>query len=187
LQEVSVSGLRQVLSVYLDAFSSPKWDPIVKFTENSMREIVKTKIVVIEDCVDTWNQAISKTSQALYKKGYVKSAFEQHCIEREKIFPTGLNTEIPIAIPHTEAEFVNESSICFLRLLKPIPFRSMEDPSQFIEVQYVLNLAISDGKKQVSMLAKVIETFQNVKLLDELAKQNIDNFEIMLNQALSES
>lgn len=144
------------------------------------------KIIVIEDGVDTWNQAISRTAKELYKKGYVKSTFEQHCIEREKNFPTGLNTELPIAIPHTEAEFVNESSICFLRLLKPVPFMSMEDPSEFINVQYVLNLAISEGKKQVSLLAKIIEIFQNVKFLDELAKQNINNFEKMIIQALSE-
>jgi Phosphotransferase system mannitol/fructose-specific IIA domain (Ntr-type) len=145
---------------------------------------VGIKIVVIEECVDNWNEAIGKTAQALYKKGYVKSTFEQQCIEREKNFPTGLNTQLPIAIPHTEAEFVNESSICFLRLKKPVPFRSMEDPSEFVEVQYVLNLAISEGKEQVPMLAKVIETFQNVKFIEELAKQDIENFEKMLIQAL---
>lgn len=143
-------------------------------------------IIVIEDCVDTWRQAIARTSRELYKKGYVKSNFEQHCIEREENFPTGLNTELPIAIPHTEAEFVNESSICLLRLIKPIPFRSMEDPDAFIDVQYVLNLAFREGKEQVSMLAKVIAMFQNVKFIDELAKRSSDHFEKLLIQALAE-
>ncbi|WP_199883796.1 PTS sugar transporter subunit IIA [Anaerosinus massiliensis] len=146
---------------------------------------MEIKIVVIEDCAANWNEAITKTAQALYKKGYVKCIFGEKCIEREKIFPTGLNTEVPIAIPHTDSEFVNESSICFLRLIKPVPFRNMEDPSEYIEIQYVLNLAIRDGKEQLPMLAKVIETFKNPKFLDELAKKDTDSFEKLVIQKFS--
>lgn len=152
-----------------------------------VEKFVEIKIIVIEDCVDNWNEAISKTAQALCKMGYVKNAFEQNCIEREKIFPTGLNTNPPIAIPHTDAEFVNESAICFLRLKKPISFRSMEEPDEFIKVQYVLNLAMKKGKEQVYMLAKVIETFQNGKFMDALDKQNNDSFEKTIIQLLSKS
>lgn len=145
------------------------------------------KIVIIEDSVDNWRGAIARTARALYEKGYVKSMFEEKCIEREKCFPTGLNTMLPIAIPHTEAEFVNESAICLLILKKPVPFRSMEDPGECIDVQYVLNLAISEGKEQVPMLAKVISIFQSGKVVDELANQNYAGFEKILIAALAES
>ncbi|MEG0470533.1 MAG: PTS sugar transporter subunit IIA [Longicatena sp.] len=144
-----------------------------------------TNVIVIEDCVETWEDAIQRTAKELYNKGFVKEEFGEHCILREKVFPTGLNTEIPIAIPHTESEFVNASAICFLRLKKPVNFISMEDNEHEVPAQYVLNLAIKESKKQVPMLAKVIETFQDTKFLKELATKELPEFEVLLRSRLA--
>ena len=148
-------------------------------------EKMDTNVIVIEDCVNNWEEAIQCTAKELYKKGYVKEEFARFCIEREKVFPTGLNTEIPIALPHTESQYVNESSICFLRLKKPVDFVNMEDSEHYVAAQYVLNLAIKESKKQVPMLAKVIETFQDVGFLNELSKKDLAEFESILRTRLS--
>lgn len=143
-------------------------------------------VIVIEEYVDNWEAAIKRTAEELYKFGYVKENFGEHCIIREKIFPTGLDTGIPIAIPHTESEYVNESSICFLRLKHPVSFNNMEDNEQQVLAHYVLNLAIKESKKQVPMLAKVIETFQDTSFLKKIEKKSLAEFETMLRNKLSE-
>ena len=66
------------------------------------------EIVVIDGEAKTWEEAIHLTAGALLEKGYVKDTFEENCIKREKVFPTGLNTELPIAIPHTESDPVSD-------------------------------------------------------------------------------
>ena len=56
------------------------------------------EIVVIDGEAKTWEEAIHLTAGALLEKGYVKDTFEENCIKREKVFPTGLNTELQFHI-----------------------------------------------------------------------------------------
>lgn len=56
---------------------------------------------------------IKEISDKLLKMGFVKEKFLENVLAREKDYPTGIDLsvvdpELPnIAIPHTEAEFVN--------------------------------------------------------------------------------
>lgn len=143
------------------------------------------EIVVIDGEAKTWEEAIHLTAGALLEKGYVKDTFEENCIKREKVFPTGLNTELPIAIPHTESEYVRESAICFLRLKHPVTFVNMESDLETVEANYVLNLAIKEKEKQVPMLAKVIEVFQDGEFLKSMQKLEMDEFQKTLKEKLS--
>lgn len=118
--------------------------------------------------ITSWSDAIELASSKLYEKGYVDKKFAEHCIEREKIYPTGLDTEFPVAIPHTEAEYVNETSISVLRLKSPVVFKSMAEPEKDVLVHYVFNLAIKGKKEQVVFLAKVIRLVQDSTKLKEM-------------------
>ena len=42
------------------------------------------------------------------------------CIEREKEYPTGLPSEVPVAIPHSKVEGIKDNCVCFLRLKNPV-------------------------------------------------------------------
>ncbi len=44
--------------------------------------------------------------------------FMNACIEREKEYPTGLPSEVPVAIPHSKVEGIKDNCVCFLRLKK---------------------------------------------------------------------
>lgn len=143
------------------------------------------EIVVIDGEAKTWEEAIHLTAGALLEKGYVMDTFEENCVKREKVFPTGLNTELPIAIPHTESEYVLKSAICFLRLKHPVTFVNMESDPETVEANYVLNLAIKEKEKQVPMLAKVIEVFQDGEFLKSMQKLEMNEFQKTLKEKLS--
>ncbi|MGG5316108.1 PTS sugar transporter subunit IIA [Enterococcus sp. AZ072] len=126
------------------------------------------KILLINEEVENWQDAIRKTSKKLYDEGFVNDEFGNQCIEREKKYPTGLNTLAPIAIPHTDSDFVHESAICLLKPRNKVSFVSMEDSSTKIEVNYILNLAIKDNKQQVPVLSKVIGLFNDTDLINHV-------------------
>lgn len=133
------------------------------------------EIEVIDGSAKNWQEAIKLTASALFEKGYVKSSFEEACIDREKQFPTGLNTPVPIAIPHTELEHVNCSAVCILRLKQPCVFMNMEDSSQCIPVQYVMNLAVHKKNEHIQLLPKIIQMFQDSEFVRKISFLNVDD------------
>ncbi len=118
-------------------------------------------ILVIEGNPETWEEALNKTYQELHKNNYVKDSFLTACIEREKKFPTGLPTEVAVAIPHTDAEHVITPAICVLRLKKPVRFQNMGDLEESIEAHFVFNMALKDNTDQVPMLRAIITLIQD--------------------------
>ena len=60
-------------------------------------------IFVIDSDAKTYEEVIHSSGKCLYENGYVKDNFADECIKREQIFPTGLPTITPIAIPSLES------------------------------------------------------------------------------------
>lgn len=86
-------------------------------------------------------------------------------MKREKLFPTGLDTPIPVAIPHTDSVHVISPAVCVLRLREPVAFSLMEDDSKKAFVEFVFNMALKSNDDQLEMLNKIIGTVQNETLL----------------------
>ena len=130
------------------------------------------KIFLISEEVSDWQDAIKKTSSKLFEEGYVTNEFGEQCIIREGTYPTGLNTLVPIAIPHTDSEYVHESAICLLKPKNQVDFINMEDSETIVKAEYVLNLAIKDNKSQVPVLSKVIGLFNDMELIRQVNKED---------------
>ena len=60
------------------------------------------KYVAIEADAQNWEEAIKFCGEALIANNCIGQGFVTACIEREKSFPTGLPTVIPVAIPHAD-------------------------------------------------------------------------------------
>lgn len=145
---------------------------------------LNVKILVSDVEATNWRDAIHQAAQQLYKSGYVTEDFEHNCIEREMNFPTGLETEFPVAIPHTESEYVNETAVSVLRLTQPVAFQSMEDNEQSVKVHYVFNLAIKEKGKQVVFLSKIINLVQDSQQLKAMFELNQNAFIAALQKIL---
>ena len=129
---------------------------MITFTEEMThnRKKIKNNISVINEEVKNWQESISISTQALYSQGYVKEEFSQACINREKIFPTGIPSAVPIAIPHAEGDYVIQESVCVLHLKEPVGFSRMDNPDDSVSVRLVINLAIQNNN-QVLLLKKI--------------------------------
>lgn len=91
----------------------------------------------------------------------MKDSFAENVLKREEVFPTGLLiNDVGIAIPHTDAEHVNDSQIAFMSLKKPVTFYEMGTADKEISVSLIFMLALKEPHAQLEMLQKLITMFQ---------------------------
>lgn len=136
-----------------------------------------TKLFVIEGEAKTWEEALQQTAAVLLENGCVCEDFYDSCVEREKVYPTGLTEYCPVALPHTSKDHVREQAICALRLHEPVPFYSMEDPAKTVDVTVVLNLAFLDDSKHIEIISRIIRSLKDDDFIKELNDSPIDVFE----------
>lgn len=105
----------------------------------------------------------------LYEEGYVKEEYKKAIVEREHKYPTGLpSAGVNIAIPHTNHDLVNETTIAIGVLDKPVSFYSMEDSETPLDIQIVIMLAIGEPKGQIEMLQRIVAIIQNEELTKKI-------------------
>ncbi|WP_196591310.1 PTS sugar transporter subunit IIA [Pectinatus frisingensis] len=103
-----------------------------------------------------WEEALRICGSALIEGKCVGKGFVEACVNREKAFPTGLPTIIPVAIPHAASDEVYKTSVCVLKLVKPIKFNRMDDNTKTIQAQLIFNLAVKEHTEHVDFLKKLI-------------------------------
>ncbi|MDR2143934.1 MAG: PTS sugar transporter subunit IIA [Treponema sp.] len=138
---------------------------------------MKIEEILKEDCIierldaATKEEALVSMCAVLAEKGYVKDSFPDAILERERLYPSGLPMEgHKIAIPHTDAEHVNESVLLFARLARPVEFSSMGDPDEKIQVQLVSMFALKEKKKIGFLLDVLINAYSDTDTLDAILK-----------------
>jgi PTS system galactitol-specific IIA component len=124
--------------------------------------IISPDLIEIALDVADKEQAISVLSQKLLERDLVDEGFTEHLIDREKNYPTGLPTPIPIALCHTEAQYVNQSALAIATLEHPIVFQEMGTPENELAVEMILVLALKDPKDQVPTLRRIVTTFKDI-------------------------
>lgn len=118
---------------------------------------------------DTDQQALELLANQLWKEGVVKESYIPAVKLREKTFATGLLFEdMGIAIPHTDAEHVEEASIGIAILKQPIAFKAMGMPEEEVPVEMMFMMAIKEAHSQIEFLQALMEIFQTKGRLQTL-------------------
>lgn len=132
-------------------------------------------IVLDEDCIfvnlecDDRERLLSKLAKSLERKGYVKESYCEAVIERERMFPTGLQTRVTgVAIPHADACHVNRTAVAVATLATPVNFFDMTQPERQLPVKLVIMLVIERSEHQVDGLQEIMKLLQNDVMLQEL-------------------
>ena len=125
-------------------------------------------INVIEGNVDNIMEAIEVCANYMEAKNFVETKFGTACKEREIEFPTGLNLEYSVAMPHT-LEGVIKSNLCLLKNKNKIKVKQMDDPSLEIDTDLIFCMAINaDEFSYVEFLGKLITMFQDVETVTKI-------------------
>lgn len=120
------------------------------------------------------------------EKGLIEPQFCLDLLEREKEFPTGLDTPIPMAIPHVGTHCC-KSFLSLATLKEPIQFEMMDGSEGRLPVKIVIMFGIIDPAEQVEVLKKFSCLFQDRSFLEELHQApNSDTMITILNEALED-
>lgn len=114
------------------------------------------------------SDVIKLMGSALIKKGIAKEGFISAVIKREKKFPTGLNTPIPIALPHTDPSFTIKEGFSIAISRQSIDFRDMGDTQKILKVKIVLIPALLPNGTYSTVLYRLLEEMKNIKIVRKL-------------------
>ena len=128
-------------------------------------------------------EALDKIVHKLKEQHVVKDGYDTALLAREKEYPTGLKVEnYGVAIPHTEADLVNQSEISFTRLTKPVVFHQMGD-NQEVKVNFIFILSLTDANDHLKKLQNLMNIFQDNEKLHKLyEEQSADDISILLTK-----
>jgi PTS system galactitol-specific IIA component len=121
--------------------------------------------MIITDCdAKTDTEVIRLLSNLALEQGFIEELFIEKILEREKAYPTGLPTEVQIAIPHVSDGCIKSFfSVAVLR--EPVKFASMDGSDDPIMAQIVFLFGITNPTHQVKVLKKFCTIFQDSNLL----------------------
>ncbi|MBC7261908.1 MAG: PTS sugar transporter subunit IIA, partial [Chloroflexi bacterium] len=136
--------------------------------------VIDADLVIAPLRATNYTEAISALAERLSQHGYVTDGFLEAVLKREASQPTGLPLpDIPVAIPHAEAEYCKVPAIAVGILDQPVRFGEMGgDSGSTLPVQIVFLLALNNPDLQVEWLQRLVILFQQPGLLQNLRKMS---------------
>jgi PTS system galactitol-specific IIA component len=106
-------------------------------------------------------EIVANLADKMYEKKLVKDSFKNAVLEREEVFPTGLQVQdYGIAIPHADSVHVNEPSIAVAKLNHPVKFGKMGgEDGETVNVNIVIMMSILNDKDQLPTIMKILDIF----------------------------
>ena len=129
-------------------------------------------------CLEANNQEqlFDQVATLLEDKKVVTDTYRSALIEREKMFPTGLDMEflgkdLPnVAIPHTDTIHNLTENVVVVRLAKPVTFHNMIAPDKEVEVSLLFFIINNSSSSQTNILAQLMDFFTGNGHLEALSK-----------------
>lgn len=129
-------------------------------------------------CLEADNQVqlFDQVATLLEEKKVVTDTYRSALIEREKMFPTGLDMEflgkdLPnVAIPHTDTIHNLTENVVVVRLAKPVTFHNMIAPDKEVEVSLLFFIINNSSSSQTNILAQLMDFFTGNGHLEALSK-----------------
>ena len=125
---------------------------------------------------DNQEQLFDQVATLLEEKKVVTDTYRSALIEREKMFPTGLDMEFlgkdlpKVAIPHTDTIHNLTENVVVVRLAKPVTFHNMIAPDKEVEVSLLFFIINNSSSSQTNILAQLMDFFTGNGHLEALSK-----------------
>lgn len=125
---------------------------------------------------DNQEQLFDQVATLLERKKVVTDTYRSALIEREKMFPTGLDMDflgkdLPnVAIPHTDTIHNLTENVVVVRLSKPVTFHNMIAPDKEVEVSLLFFIINNSSSSQTNILAQLMDFFTGDGHLEALSK-----------------
>lgn len=130
-------------------------------------DLFDSKLIKLNQEFESQRELFEYISDILEEENYTEDTFFDAIREREKVFPTGLQTDmVNLAIPHTDVLHVKRPFIFVVTLNKPIKFIQMGTFDEWVDIDTVFVLGIKEPQEQVGLLSNIMTQFRNKYFID---------------------
>lgn len=134
-----------------------------------VEELVSDADIFIDREFQDEQDYFEMVAKHLLGEGKVKTSFLENILQREKDYPTGLDTgEIKVAIPHTDYTNANTTQLVVTTFKSPVGFHQMDDPDYVIPVNLAIMILFDNPEKQPQMLKYIMGIVQSQTNLREI-------------------
>ncbi len=135
--------------------------------------LFRPELVFLDAPVASRAETFDLLERALVAGGFVAKGWRAALDAREEAYPTGLAfAACAVAIPHVDPAFVERPYIAVVRPQRPVAFRSMADPDQTVEAEFVFNLGVKRDDGQVAVLQQLMGLFFDEGAVADLRAQH---------------
>lgn len=118
--------------------------------------------------VNSSREVIELLESALVKQGFAKEGVVRGALSREEKYPTGINMDIPIAIPHGGPEFTIRKGFAIATLKNPVKFREMGNSAKALDVRIVIVPTLTGKEEDGNGFYELIQKLKDYKLTHAL-------------------
>ena len=116
------------------------------------------KEIMYQTNFQTKEELFQGVTAFLVDKGFATAEFEAALREREERFPTGLPSDPPAAIPHSDGTYAKEDVIVGILNEQPLEFYQMgTNKSTLLHPRIVFVLLVRDKVTHLDQLQRIIE------------------------------
>lgn len=133
---------------------------------------IDSSLVNIGIAAASCQELIAAMGTMLLEKGFVKPSYIQALLDREQEFPTGIAAAgVGVAIPHSDASHVLQTTTAVWVLKEPVPFHVMGGAEEdIIAVSIVFMLAINNPQDHLAFLQRLLGLFANETIMGEIQR-----------------
>jgi mannitol/fructose-specific phosphotransferase system IIA component (Ntr-type)/galactitol-specific phosphotransferase system IIB component len=177
ISTVPLSGVK-IPHVVVSPFLKPEDKKLIKeilkigkkeLTSRTANEsMFNNRLIFQQISVNSSRETIKLLGNALIKNGFAKDGLVEAILSREKKFPTGINTEIPIAIPHTSPEFTIKKGLAIATLKNLVKFHEMGNPEKSLDVRIVIMPVLTGKEEDGKEFYELLQRLRDKKIVNEL-------------------
>lgn len=159
-------SLKEKIEELKKYFGNKVIDDIVE-DELTLKELLEESSIKKLKKVADWKEAIRKSGEILYEKGYIDSQYIEDMIQNIEVHGTYIVNKNGVALPHAKNRGnVKKTSVGFLVLDEKILF-----PGN-LPVDILISIASKDEKEHIDGLLELVEKLRDRKRIDILKKKN---------------
>ncbi len=140
-----------------------------------LQDFLNNDLVFIHTSARTSEEVFKQVAAKAMSMDMITDAFLEKVTEREKNFPTGIETErFGVAIPHTNPEYVKKQFIAVVTSQEGVPFSRMDDTNAQIKAKAIFVLGLNEPHTQLESLQAIMAVLQN----DDKIQQILDSTDV---------
>ena len=127
---------------------------------------------------DTCESVLTELSEYVIDKNLATKDHTKAILEREAVYPTGIQACTGIAIPHTDSEYTKNAAVVVAILDKPSKFKTMGGSGE-VDVEIVFMLLVDKPENQVKVLGTLVDLIQNENDINKLKSKGDEALKLL--------